>query len=213
MILYDYHRSSAAYRVRIALNLKDLAYEQIPVSLLHGEQQSEEHMQRNPQALVPVLEDGSLVLTQSFAICEYLDEVYPTAYPLLRGKPASKAKQRAFSLAIACDIHPINNLRVLNYLVGELGVSEEQKLAWYQHWVMQTFDALEAQMKSREQQTEFCFTDDAPSLADVFLVPQVFNANRFNVDMSRYPTLSKIVDRCNQIEAFAKAHPAQQPGA
>ena len=144
MILYDYCRSSAAYRVRIALNLKGLEYQQIPVNLVSGEQREAEHLSRSTQGLVPVLEDKGVQLMQSLAICEYLDDAYSKTTPLLSSDPVLKARQRAFAQAIACDIHPINNLRVLQYLTGDMGVSDEGKMQWYHHWIHKTFTALEA---------------------------------------------------------------------
>ena len=212
MILYDYCRSSAAYRVRIALNLKELSYEQVPVNLVSGEHREAIHQERNPQALVPVLEDQGMQITQSLAICEYLDEAYPRSIALVRGTPVEKAQQRSFAQAIACDIHPVNNLRVLQYLVGEMGVDEEKKMQWYHHWIHKTFAALETILENREEQTDFCFAQQ-PTLADVCLAPQVFNANRFNLDMSAYPLITQINDHCQSLDAFAKAHPNLQPGA
>lgn len=212
MILYDYCRSSAAYRVRIALNLKGLEYQQIPVNLVSGEQREAEHLSRSTQGLVPVLEDNGVQLTQSLAICEYLDDAYAETTPLLSNSPVLKARQRAFAQAIACDIHPINNLRVLQYLTGEIGVSDEGKMQWYHHWIHKTFAALEATLVARDEQTLFCFGNQ-PSLADICLVPQMFNANRFNLDLSAYPTLVTINERCVVLDAFAKAHPNLQPGA
>ncbi|SIS75375.1 maleylacetoacetate isomerase [Neptunomonas antarctica] len=212
MILYDYCRSSAAYRVRIALNLKGFEYDQVAVNLVSGEHREEPHLTRNAQALVPVLEDNGVQLTQSLAICEYLDEAYPDSYPLLSGIPFERAAQRAFAQAIACDIHPVNNLRVLQYLVNEMGVDAEKKMQWYHHWIHQTFIALEVALKKRPKQTVFCCGDQV-TIADVCLVPQVFNAHRFEVDMSGYPLISAINHRCIEMEAFAKAHPGLQPGA
>ena len=212
MILYDYCRSSAAYRVRIALNLKGMDYEQIPVNLLKGEQGGDENRARNAQGFVPSMEDNGEMFNQSLSICEYLDDAYPETVALLPVDAAEKARVRSLAQLIACDIHPVNNLRILKYLVGEFGVSEEQKIQWYQHWVMEGFAALEKRLAESDQTGKFCH-GDTPSLADVCLVPQVFNANRFKVDMSVYPTISRIADACNEMKAFADAHPDLQPGA
>lgn len=210
MILYDYCRSSAAFRVRIALNLKGISYEQIPVNLVTGEQRLDDHLTKNSQGLVPVLKDGDVLISQSLAICEYLDEAYPDTLQLVRGTAAEKAAQRSFAQAIACDIHPINNLRVLKYLVGEMGVDEAKKMQWYHHWIHTTFEALEA--KLQQSSTPFCLGDQ-PGIADVCLVPQVFNANRFELDMSSYPRIREITKYCEGQDAFANAHPSLQPGA
>lgn len=210
MILYDYCRSSAAYRVRIALNLKGLDYQHQSINLLEAGNTSEEHYQRNTQKLVPVLEDNGVQLSQSMAICEYLDEAYPQTLQLVTGSATERARIRAFSQAIACEVHPVNNLRVLKYLVGELKADESQKIAWYQHWVNTTFSALEESLARRDQASDFCCSN-SPSLADVCLIPQIFNANRFNVDMSQYPLLSQIDQNCQQLPAFSQAHPSLQP--
>jgi len=212
MILYDYCRSSAAYRVRIALNLKGLAYEQIPVNLLQGEQAESANRARNAQGLVPSLDDGGEMLNQSLAICEYLDEAYPESEPLLPQDALAKARVRSLAQLIACDIHPVNNLRILKYLVAEFGVTDVQKTQWYQHWVMGGFAALEKRLAESDQTGTFCH-GDTPTLADICLVPQVFNAQRFNVDMFAYPTISRIAEHCNGLDAFARAHPNQQPDA
>lgn len=180
MILFDYCRSSAAYRVRIALNLKQMPYEQVPVSLLAGEHVAAEHLGRNPQGFVPALQDGEVMLTQSLAICEYLDDAYPQTQQLMPADAVGKAKVRAMAQLIACDIHPVNNLRMLKYLVAELGASDEQKTIWYQHWVYKGFDALEQMLADTDATGDFCYADQ-PTLADLCLVPQVFNANRFSV--------------------------------
>mgnify|MGYP006199789249 FL=1 len=211
MKLFGYWRSSAAYRVRIALNLKQLAYDNIPVHLIKngGEQHSVSYQALNPAELVPTLQDGELSLNQSLAIIEYLDEMYPQP-ALLPSDVADKATVRALALDIACDIHPLNNLRVLQYLTGPLQVGESEKLAWIQHWLHTGFSALEQRLAKTAGQ--FCFNDDV-TLADLCLVPQVYNAQRFSLDMSAYPTISRIHHNCQQLAAFALAAPEQQPDA
>ncbi|MCE8031472.1 maleylacetoacetate isomerase [Halomonas daqingensis] len=210
--LYGYFRSSAAYRVRIALNLKGLAYEQVAVNLVKGEQRAEENLARNPQGLVPVLEtDDGTRLTQSLAICEYLEERHPEP-ALLPGDPAGRARVRSLAQLVACEIHPLNNLKVLKYLVHELKLDEAAKLAWYRHWIAEGFTALEARLAGEAATGAFCH-GDSPSLADVCLVPQVFNAERFECDLSAYPTIRRIAERCRAMEAFAKAAPGAQPDA
>ena len=204
MKLYTYFRSSAAYRVRIALNLKALDHEMVPVNLLKSEQQSDDYLNVNPQGLLPALETEKGMLGQSLAILEYLDEIHPQT-PLLPNDPWKKAQVRSFAYAIACDIHPIDNLRVLKYLTGELCVTEEQKTAWYLHWIEIGFEKLEKQIGA----TDFC-CGDTPSLADVCLVPQVFNALRFGLDMAQFPKINAIYQRCNSIQAFIDAAPENQ---
>jgi len=213
MKLYGYFRSSAAYRVRIALNVKGLAYEQVPVHLMRGggEQKSIAYKTRNPQGLVPFLEVGEHGFAQSLAIIEYLDESYPTP-PLLPGDAAQRAAIRAFALHIACDIHPLNNLRVLQYLTGTAGLSEDAKLAWYQHWIADGLHALETDVVNRQPQGPYCFGEQV-TLADVCLVPQIFNAQRFNCDLTPYPRLVAIAQQCNQLSAFSDAAPSKQPDA
>ena len=213
MKLYTYFRSSAAYRVRIGLNLKGLAVDSVPVHLIKdgGQQLGAEYRAVNPNALVPALQDEGTTITQSLAILEYLDESYPTP-PLLPVTPAARARVRALALQIACDIHPLNNLRVLKYLVKEAGVSEEVKNAWYVHWVQQGFTALELQLAGSPETGRFCHGDQ-PTLADCLLVPQVFNAVRFNIDMGPYPTIARIAAACDALPAFAAAHPSRQPDA
>ncbi len=213
MKLYTYFRSSAAYRVRIGLNLKGLAYDSVPVHLIKdgGQQLAAEYRALNPSALVPALQDEGTTITQSLAILEYLDETYPAA-PLLPSTPLARARVRSLALQIACDIHPLNNLRVLKYLVKEAAVTEEVKNAWYVHWVQQGFAALELQLAGSPDTGRFCH-GDTPTLADVLLVPQVFNAVRFNIDMGPYPTIARIAAECDALPAFAAAHPNQQPDA
>jgi maleylacetoacetate isomerase len=213
MRLYDYFRSSAAYRVRIALNVKGVAPdERTYVHLRMGSQRAQDYLALNPQGLVPALEldDGS-VLAQSLAIIEYLDETRPEP-PLLPPDPVARARVRAIALSIACEIHPLNNLRVLNYLIGTLGVSREQKDGWYRYWIDVGFEALEKTLARDAATGRFCH-GDAPTLADVCLVPQMANARRFEIDLSPYPTLIRIESACNALPAFAQAAPARQPDA
>ena len=214
MKLYSYFRSSASYRVRIALNLKSLAYDTVPVHLLKdgGEQFSSNYRQLNTDALVPALQlANGQVLNQSLAIIEYLDEVHPTP-ALLPPNPFDRAWVRSIALAIACDIHPIDNLRVLRYLQNEMGVSEENKNRWYKHWVEQGLASVERTLAQDARVGRFCF-GDSPSLADCVLIPQVANGQRMACDLSNMPTILRINEACLQLEAFAKASPAQQPDA
>ena len=199
MKLYTYFRSSAAYRVRIALNLKGLAAEHVPVHLVNngGEQHSESYRQLNPSELVPTWVEQDFVLTQSLSILEYLEEKFPDI-ALLPQDLQQRALIRAFSLSIACDIHPLNNLRVLQYLTGTLEISDTQKTAWYKHWVLTN--------------GKFCFGNQ-PTLADCCLIPQVYNALRFNLDLSDYPKICSIYTHCNTLEAFQHAAPEMQPEA
>lgn len=205
-LLHDYYRSSAAYRVRIALNLKGVGYESRMVNLLEGVQKSDEYRELNPQGLVPMLEIDGLRLTQSLAIIVYLDQRFAEP-PLMPRDIADGAHVRALALAIACDIHPLNNLRVLKYLKGELGVDDEQKNAWYRHWVSEGLAALEAIAAPRAG--AFLF-GDTPTIADVCLVPQLYNARRFDVPLDAYPTLVRADQSASRLEAFAAAHPDAQ---
>ncbi|MBN3760198.1 maleylacetoacetate isomerase [Burkholderia sp. Ac-20365] len=213
MKLYSYFRSSASYRVRVALNLKNLPYEYLPVHLLRdgGEQFKPEYRQLNHDAVVPTLVDGEHVITQSLAIIEYLDETHPEP-PLLPSTPADRAYVRSLVQQLACEIHPLNNLRVLKYLKRTVGVNDEVKDAWYQHWISSGFAALEAYLVADGRAGKLCF-GDTPTVADICLVPQVFNANRFNVDMTPYPTIRRICDYANSLDAFARAEPGVQPDA
>jgi maleylacetoacetate isomerase len=213
MRLYDYFRSSAAYRVRIALNLKGIVPdERTYVHLRSGSQRAQDYLALNPQGLVPALAlDDGHVLTQSLAIIEYLDETQPEP-PLLPRDPAARARVRAIALQIACDIHPLDNLRVLNYLIGTMGVSREQKDGWYRYWIDVGFEALEKALARDDATGRFCH-GEAPTLADICLVPQIANARRFSIDLSPYPTLMRIESACTALPAFAAAAPERQPDA
>jgi maleylacetoacetate isomerase len=208
-ILNDYFRSSAAYRVRIALNLKGVDYESRPIDLREGEQKSSSYKALNPQGFVPMLEIDDHRLTQSLAICDYLDSRFPDP-PFLPADPNDRAHVLAMALSIACDIHPLNNLRVLKYLSGPLQQDEEKREKWYAHWVTEGFEALEAMAKSRSG--GFLF-GNLPTLADICLVPQMYNARRFNVALENYPTLLRADASANAIPAFAAAHPDKQEQA
>jgi maleylacetoacetate isomerase len=209
MKLYGYFRSSAAFRVRIALNLKKLDYETASIHLRRNDQSRLEYRSVNPQGLVPTLEDGGQTLIQSLAIIEYLDEVYPHP-PLLPKDPSGRARVRALADIVACDIHPINNLRVLRYLMHELGHDEAAVAAWYNHWIAAGFDALEPLLASDAPTGAFCH-GDTPGLADVTLVPQVVNAERYRLDLASYPTVTRIYENCMRLEPFIAAHPNNQP--
>ena len=205
-ILYDYWRSSAAYRVRIALNLKGVDYESRQVDLRADEQKSGEYRALNPQGLVPMLEIDGHRLTQSIAILNYLDLRYPNV-PLLPAAAAERAHVVAMAMIVACDIHPLNNLRVLKYLKNELDHSQEEVDRWYAHWIEEGLPGLEAMAAPRSG--KFLF-GDAPTGADVCLVPQLYNARRFNVPLDRYPTLLRAEENANKLDAFAAAHPDRQ---
>jgi maleylacetoacetate isomerase len=208
--LYSYHRSSAAYRVRIALKLKGLAYDYVPVNMLHSEQKSEDYMARNPQGLLPALElEGGELLAQSVAILEWLEETCPTP-ALLPDDPLLRARVRSLVNNIVCDIHPLNNLSIMNYLRTELRASDEDVHRWYCNWVDRGFSAIEQSLTPT--MGDYCFGDE-PTLADVCLVPQVYNAYRFNVPMDGYPNIRKVVEHCNALKAFSEAAPESQPDA
>lgn len=209
MKLYSAARSSASFRVRIALNLKGLPYEYSPVDLVHGEQSREAFRGLNPAELVPVLEHDGAVLTQSLAIIEYLDERYPQP-PLLPHDPLQRAYVRAIALAIACEIHPLNNLRVLRYLTRTLGLDDEAKNAWYRHWVEQGLAQVEAQLAARGRCGRFVL-GNAVTIADVLIVPQIFNARRFDCRLDHVPTVMRVFDACMQLPAFIEAQPDRQP--
>ena len=212
-VLHNYFRSSSAYRVRIALNLKGLGYDYASVHLNRngGEQFGAPFVALNPQQLVPVLSEQGINISQSLAIIEYLDEQHPQQ-PLLPGSAADRAYVRQLSLAMACDIHPLNNLRVLKYISGPMAQPDEVKQAWIEHWTVAGLDALEQELARAPQRGRFCF-GDTPTMADCCLVPQLFNAQRFNIDLTPYPMLLAIDEQCQLLEAFVLAHPARQPDA
>lgn len=207
MKLYSYFRSSASYRVRIALNLKNLPYEIIPIHLVKGEQKSDDYKAKNPSGLIPALElENGKAITQSMAILDFLENEYP-AVPLLPTDNTDRAIVLSMCNIIACDTHPLNNLRVLQYLTGELKISDEQKQDWYAHWISVNFTALEELLKIHSGKYSF---GDSVTWADICLVPQVYNANRFKVDLSAFPNILKVVENCNQLEAFIQASPEKQ---
>lgn len=211
--LYNYFRSSASFRVRIALNLKGLPYEYAAVHLTRdgGQQFAGDYRTLNPDAVVPTLIDGRQPVRQSIAICEYLDETHPQP-PLLPGSALDRAYVRALALTIACEIHPLNNLRVLKYVKHTLGASEKAKDAWYRHWVEQGLASFEAMLGRDGKAGRLCF-GDAPTLADVCLVPQIFNAQRFDCRLDHVPQVMRIFANCMEIDAFENAVPARQPDA
>ncbi len=208
LTLYHHIRSSASYRVRIALALKGLSYQSHIVDLVRDDQHSPEFAQKNPAQLVPVLDDGGTLIAQSIAIVEYLDETHPEPALLPRSSAADRAWVRQLALAIACDIHPLNNLSVLNQLRAAAGFDEQQRNAWARHWIARGFAALEQRLSTSPQRGAFCH-GDSPTMADVFLIPQIVNAGRVELDMAPYPTLSAIEARCMALPAFADTHPAQ----
>jgi maleylacetoacetate isomerase len=209
--LYSYWRSTAAYRVRIALNLKGLTYRQVPVHLLEdgGQQHAVEYRALNPQQLVPLLVDGEVRIAQSLAILEYLEEAYPVP-PLLPAEPAQRAQVRALALHIACEIHPLNNLRVLQYLANRLGVDEEAKTTWYRHWVESGLTAVEQGLAGFDGRLSL---GQRPGYLEACLIPQLYNARRFNCALDAYPRILAMAARCESLEAFRQAAPEAQPDA
>jgi maleylacetoacetate isomerase len=209
MKLYGYFRSSAAFRVRIALNLKKLDYENAFIHLRRGDQAGPEFLTVNPQGLVPALEMGDQLLTQSLAIIEYLDEIHPEP-PLLPRDASGRARIRALAAIVACDIHPLNNLRVLRYLHRPLGHDQKAIEHWYNHWITSGFDAFERLLADDPRTGNFCH-GDTPGLADIALVPQVYNAHRYPLDLTHYPTIMRVYENCKTLDAFAAADPDRQP--
>lgn len=209
MKLYNYFRSSASYRVRIALALKGLAYDYVPVHLVKNEQLADAFAELSPERLVPVLEDEGQVLTQSMAIIEYLDETHPEP-PLLPGDALARARIRAIAQDIACEIHPLNNLRVLRYLVHEMKLSEDDKNRWYRHWVETGLEAVERQLARAP--ARFCH-GETPTLADCVLVPQIHNARRLDCRTDHLPNVMRVFDTCMALDAFAKTQPSACPDA
>ena len=210
MKLHTYFRSSAAFRVRIALNLKQRPYEPVFVHLAKGEHRKPEYAGRYPQGLLPTLVADGLELAQSLAIIEYLDETHPNP-PLLPREPASRARVRSLALLVACEIHPLNNLRTLQYLKRQLGQNEEQVNAWYRHWIADGLAKFEADL-TRAKEGRFC-QGDTPTMADCCLVPQIFNARRYDCELSAYPRTMRVFEECMKLEAFDRAQPAKQPDA
>jgi maleylacetoacetate isomerase len=212
--LYSYWRSSAAHRVRIALNLKGLPYELIPVSLIAngGEHRSEDYRALNPQGKVPTLIDGERIVRQSMAIVEYIEESYEGEHRLMPSTPRERARVRSLAQIVACDIHPINNLGVMQYLEHEFNAPQVERDRWIKHWITEGFKGLEKLLETNPSTGQFCEGDE-PSLADICLVPQVYNAYRWSVDMNQFPLIRRIFDECMKMEAFDRAKPESQPDA
>lgn len=211
MQLYNYFRSSASFRVRIALALKGRAYDYKPVHLVKNEQLAASYAELSAAKLVPLLQDGDAQVSQSIAIIEYLDELHPEP-PLLPGRAAERARIRSLALDIACEIHPLNNLRVLRYLVRDLGVSEDAKNGWYRHWVESGLETVERRLDHEAGTGRFCH-GDTPTLADCVLVPQIFNAQRFNCRLDHVPTVMRVFEACMALPAFQQAQPSNCPDA
>ena len=207
MKLFDYYRSTACYRVRIALHFKNVSYEVLPVHLLQGEQLTTEYLTYNPQGLVPTLYENGHILSQSLAIIEYLEEINPTP-ALLPQSPLARGQVRSLSLMIACDMHPINNLRVLQQLRSQFKATEEQITAWYHLWLKKGFDALEEQLNRIPRKSPVCFGSEV-TMADICLIPQMYNAKRFHFAMDNYPLLREINEHCLNLDAFIKAAPQE----
>lgn len=211
MKLTTYFRSTAAYRIRIALNLKAIEHELLPINLFNNEHHSPEFIEHNPDGLIPTLDTGDVVISQSMAILEYLEETHPNP-ALLPQTATDRAFVRGLAQTIVSDMHPLNNLRVYTFLMNEMGVDEKGKMKWYFHWLKQGFTSLEARL-AKNSKTGLCCFGDTPSLADICLVPQVFNAVRFEFDLQPYPVIQRINQHCLSLPAFAQARPEVQPDA
>lgn len=213
LCLHSYWRSSAAYRVRIGLNLKGLRYDIVPVHLVRdgGDQRKPEFSETNPQRLVPVLQHGKRMLRQSMAILEYLDEMWPEP-PLLPATARERQRVRALAQVVACDIHPLNNLRVMQYFEHEWGVPQPERDEWIRHWIEDGFEAFESLLQNHPATGHFC-DGHVPTIADCCLIPQVYNARRFGLDLSAYPTILRIEEACLALPAFDAARPERQPDA
>ncbi|HKV56037.1 MAG TPA: maleylacetoacetate isomerase [Candidatus Binataceae bacterium] len=211
MKLYNFSRSSASYRVRIVANLKGLPYDYASVNLMRGESRAAAYEALNPQGRVPSLEDNGQLIPQSLAICEYLEETHPNP-PVLPRDPFGRARVRALALAVACEIHPTGGGRAQSYLKTLLNADADKRAEWARHWMSEGFREIETMLANSGETGRFCH-GDTPTIADAFLVPQVYNAERAGVDMSAFPTIRRIYDECNKVEAFAKAAPERQPDA
>jgi maleylacetoacetate isomerase len=211
MKLYNFSRSSASYRVRIVANLKGLTYDYVSINLMRGESRNPSYQTLNPQGRVPTLEDNGRLIPQSMAICEYLEETHPSP-PVLPTDPYGRARVRALALAVACEIHPTSGGRAQSYLTTLLNADADKRADWGRHWMTEGFREIETMLASSSETGRFCH-GDTPTLADAFLIPQVYNAERSGVDLAQFPTIRRIYEECNKLEAFAKAAPERQPDA
>jgi maleylacetoacetate isomerase len=211
MKLYNFSRSSASYRVRIVANLKGLTYDYASINLMRGESRNPSYQTLNPQGRVPTLEDNGRLIPQSMAICEYLEETHPSP-PVLPTDPYGRARVRALALAVACEIHPTGGGRAQSYLTTLLNADANKRAEWGRHWMTEGFREIETMLASSSETGRFCH-GDTPTLADAFLIPQVYNAERSGVDLAQFPTIRRIYEECNKLEAFAKAAPERQPDA
>jgi len=211
MKLHNFHRSSASFRVRIALNVKGLDYEYVPVNLMRGESHSSAYEQLNPQGIVPTLDDGGRVIQQSLAICEYLEEKYPTP-PLLPRDPGERARVRALALAVACEIHPVGGGRAQNQIAAMFKATPEQRNEWMVHFIRLGFGGIEQMLAGSSETGRFCHGDTV-TLADAFLVPQVYNAELAKIDLAQFPAIQRVYAACNQVDAIIRARPEGQPDA